>query len=117
MVHETTLKSYNDFVRSETRSMVQHDLRPEEVEVQALSNALGGEVGELQNVVKKVISKNVLCHTSDLHDKFVLEAGDVLWYLFRLIQKYGYTIEDVMEANVRKLTEKYNNGGDPWRKV
>lgn len=116
MSFEMNLETYSRFVKSEARLMIPRTLEESEQEVLALSNALGGECGELQNVVKKIISKNVFLAPSELHDQFVLEAGDTLWYLFRLIQKAGYTVEEIMKENVHKLEEKYNTGVDTWRK-
>ena len=111
-----TLEEYAKFVQSETRQMIAHKLSAVEIDVLALSNALGGEVGELQNVVKKIISKNVFLIQSDLHENFVEEAGDVFWYLFRLILQSGYNIETVLEENKKKLELQYKSGEDKWRK-
>jgi len=115
MVYEMSLKKYADFVRSETREMIPHVLTNTEKEVLALSNALGGEVGELQNIVKKLISKNLFYEPNILNDKFVDEVGDVLWYLFRIVDISGYAIEDIMAKNIAKLTERYKEG-DTWQK-
>lgn len=107
MDFEMNLKKYADFVRSEKREMIPRHVSPTEIEVLALSNALGGEVGELQNVVKKILAQDQFFVPSPLNDKFVEEVGDVLWYVFRLVQKYGYTVEQIMNANITKLTERY----------
>ena len=117
MNYEMDLKKYADFVRSEERSMLGgREIKPLEVEILALSNALGGECGELQNVVKKILSRDVFFKDSHLNDDFALEAGDTLWYLVRLIQKAGYSVEEIMQRNVDKLEAKYNTGVDTWRK-
>lgn len=117
MTDEMTLNKYKTFVHSENRLMIPRELGESEQDVLALSNALGGEVGELQNIVKKIISKNVF-YISDhtLHDAFALEAGDALWYLFRLIQQSGFTVDEIMQRNIEKLTELYEGGTDKWRK-
>lgn len=112
MSFEMTLRKYTDFVRSETRPMVKHNLTNLDKDVLALSNALGGECGELQNVVKKLISRNELLTESPLHEKFVLEAGDTLWYLCRLIQVSGYTVERIMEENIHKLQNRGDRYGE-----
>jgi len=118
MNYEMTLKKYDTFVDSETRPMIAHTPLASEIEVLALSNALGGECGELQNVVKKMISKNQFIGSTDLalelNHKFIEEAGDTLWYLFRLIHKAGYTVDEIMQHNITKLTERYKEG-DTWR--
>lgn len=115
MDYEMNLAKYEAFVRSEKRPMIDHALLAAETEFLALSNALGGECGELQNVVKKIVSKNKFYGDTDLHEKFQDEAGDTLWYLVRLIQKSGYNVTDIMNRNIAKLTKRYE-GVDTWRK-
>ena len=118
MNYTVDLAAYERFVCSEQRQMIAHQLIAAEVEVLALSNALGGEVGELQNIVKKLISKDRFFNEDILHDQFVEEAGDVLWYLVRLLYRSGYTVETIMKANIAKLTARYDlekTEGDSWR--
>jgi NTP pyrophosphatase (non-canonical NTP hydrolase) len=38
------------------------------------------------------------------------EAGDALFYLQALLTELGWTLDDAMEANVRKLKRRYPNG-------
>jgi len=115
-----TLEEYAKFVRSETRFMVPHEPTQNEIEVLALSNALCGEAGELANVVKKIIYKDVFLKPSPLHDQFVHEAGDFFWYAFRLVQRAGYKVEDILAVNKQRLEAKYAadkvEGVDSWRK-
>ncbi len=103
---------YIAFVKSEDRLMVGHDMSPEETEFLALSNALGGECGELQNIVKKIVHQDVFLMPDPLHDKFILEAGDTLWYLFRLLHIAGYNPEYIMQANMDKLRKRANEETD-----
>lgn len=69
-------------------------------ELLALSNALGGEVGELQNVIKKLYRDD-----RPVGEEFIHEAGDVLHYLVRLIILMADDdgVEFVMDENKRKL--------------
>lgn len=101
-----TLNSFMCYVQQTRCNLVPAETSKIGLEFLALSNALGGEVGELQNTVKKIIYNRVFYAESDLHDKFVLEAGDTLHYLFSLIQLAGYNIEYVMACNVQKLTAR-----------
>jgi NTP pyrophosphatase (non-canonical NTP hydrolase) len=83
--------------------MVPEMLSQREYEFLAISNAFGGEAGELQNIVKKIIRGEHFYSTSDLDEMFVLEAGDALHYLVSLITLFGYDVEFIMDANKKKL--------------
>jgi len=105
MNHE---RSHESYVQSETRAMCARPLNALETDVLMLSNALGGEVGELQNVITKMLRDGTRTDTPTLFDptlsdQFVLEAGDSLWYLTRLIQKMGFTLPMIEAENVKKL--------------
>lgn len=73
------------------------------LEFLAISNALGGEVGELQNIVKKIVKDGVYFADHPLHDKLVLELGDALHYLFSLISHIGFNLSYVMARNIEKF--------------
>ena len=67
---------------------------------------LGGEAGEVQELVKKH-----LYHGKDLdREKMLLELGDVLWYIMFSADAIGFTLEDVALANSKKLRARYPNG-------
>jgi len=71
------------------------------------SNSLG-EVGELQNVVKKIY-RDCDGYINEKHlAEMIHEGGDVLWYLFMFFEDIlGVKIDDVFEANIIKLKERY----------
>lgn len=99
------LKSFGEYVRY-SRVAIMNESSKYAIEFLAVSNALGGEVGELQNIVKKIMRHSVFNRDHGLHDEFILEAGDVLHYLLSLIQLGGYDIAYIMAANVRKLEDR-----------
>ncbi|MFK7845278.1 MAG: nucleoside triphosphate pyrophosphohydrolase family protein [Rhodothermales bacterium] len=71
-------------------------------------NALGlvGEAGEVAEYVKKAIF-----HRHDLdREKLKKELGDVLWYAAALCTNLDLTMEEVMEANIEKLQQRYPDG-------
>lgn len=62
---------------------------------------LGGETGECTEPMKK--------HFRDGKEpgyELLLEFGDVLHYLTVLASSYGWTLQEVMDANVAKLKER-----------
>jgi NTP pyrophosphatase (non-canonical NTP hydrolase) len=40
-------------------------------------------------------------------DNVKLELGDVLWNVARLAANYGWTLSEIMQANIDKLTARY----------
>ncbi len=65
-----------------------------------LAVALGGEIGELLNVVKKEHRDK-----KEMRERVRSEAGDCLFYLVALLDKWDLTLEDCMHANEEKLTD------------
>lgn len=82
-------------------------------ETMLLWNAIGvaGEAGEVAELAKKQIFHR---HGLD-REKWKKELGDVLWYVSACCTKLGYTLEEVMQANIDKLMARYPDGYDPTR--
>lgn len=83
-------------------------------------NALGGqngllkrsfymmiEAGEFCNDVKKHVEYDGLTMPAERHAHMVEELGDTLYYFFLCMATLGVTLEDVMEANIKKLERRY----------
>lgn len=67
--------------------------------------ALGlvGETGEVVDDIKKRVF-----HGRDIpmeHTKE--ELGDVLWYVANIATQCGFSLEDIVEENIRKLLSRY----------
>ncbi|QAA35234.1 nucleotide pyrophosphohydrolase [Clostridium manihotivorum] len=67
---------------------------------------LGGEAGEVQDYIKKVLFHG---HKLD-KEKLKEELGDVLWYIGYLAYIQGMTLEEIAIANIEKLLLRYPNG-------
>jgi len=65
---------------------------------------LGGETGELQEKIKKVLRGDRTLEESK--ELIKGEAGDVLWYLTQLCTEVGLTLEEVVESNVFKIFDR-----------
>ena len=51
----------------------------------------------------------------DKRKEICLEAGDTLFYLVALLDKYELTIEDCMRANEERLTHaKFSSNKEKW---
>lgn len=67
------------------------------------SMGLGGEAGEVCDHGKKVAFHGAEMDRREL----IKELGDVLWYFALMLSNEGITLDEVMEANVFKLCDRY----------
>lgn len=67
---------------------------------------LAGESGECVDLVKKHIFQG---HSLDL-EHLMKELGDVAWYLAITADSISYTLEEVLETNIKKLESRYPDG-------
>lgn len=69
---------------------------------------LSGEVGELNDLVKKFIF-----HQKPMDEAhFKKEIGDVCWYIALLCESCGYDLSQIMQMNIDKLKARYPEGFD-----
>ena len=100
---ETDLERYEDFVK--------HAASPKYDKKLAVIG-LVGEVGELSDVIKKEtiyedMSKFIAKYGMSVKDKAKDELGDVLWQFTLVACKYGLSLKEIMENNVRKLMKRH----------
>ena len=72
-----------------------------------LSNAamgLAGEAGEVLDCVKKTLYHK----PKDYNDDVLLELGDVMYYWLKVKELYGFSLDQILEANRNKLFDRYN---------
>ncbi|PHB23074.1 hypothetical protein COE80_19370 [Bacillus pseudomycoides] len=74
----------------------------------ASNAALGltGEAGECADIVKK---EHYHLHEIDPQE-MKKELGDTLYYLAVLASEYGFTLRDIAETNIEKLSKRYPEG-------
>ncbi len=72
---------------------------------------IAGESGEVVDALKKVLYHSHELDVVELRK----ELGDLLWYIVLLCDTIGLSLDDVMQANVEKLQERYPQGFDPER--
>lgn len=68
---------------------------------------LSGEVGELHSLIAKAIRDGA---KFDFELQVKKELGDVLWCLTAVAMDYGYTLEDVAQSNINKLSKRKQDG-------
>ena len=72
-----------------------------------LTLGLCNEVGEVAGKVKKNIRGDYTNLDPDDIDTMVAdELGDVLWYLAMLSKEIGYTLEEIAQMNLDKLSAR-----------
>lgn len=65
-----------------------------------------GESGECADMYKKHAFQG---HDFEVED-FLLELGDVLWYVASACENLGTNLDEVMKKNLNKLAKRYPNG-------
>ncbi len=74
---------------------------------------LAGEAGEVVDAIKKWSYHGHLLDQKAL----LLELGDVLWYLVLVGSVFGWSLEQLVAANVVKLRKRYPDGFETVRSV
>ena len=78
---------------------------------------LNGEAGEVAEKVKKILrDKNGEITETDALE-IAKELGDVLWYICAMARDINFSLQDIAELNIQKLTSraernKLNGSGD-----
>lgn len=67
---------------------------------------LAGEAGEVVDLIKKSVSYGTPIYTGHLLE----ECGDTLHYLARILDYWGFTLEDAKKHNLDKLHKRFPNG-------
>ena len=81
------------------------------VEVSRLLTAsigLSGEVGELNEIIKKILFQ-AKTYDSVTHEHMKRELGDILWYVTQACLALNIDLLDVMKANKDKLSQRFPN--------
>ena len=85
------------------------DMGPRGIVYPALK--LAGEAGEVAEKVGKVIRDGHSLDNGSLH-RFELakELGDVLWYIAQISEKLGFSLNEIADINIAKLTSRMQRG-------
>ena len=94
-----TVQEYQSFVNS-------IKIYPKEYSIIYPTLKLNGEAGEIAEKVGKSLRGDMHLDKRDL----VKELGDVLWYVAAMASDIGSSLEEVMDANVKKLTARKEQG-------
>jgi len=92
-------QAFQDYVRKNWNDTPDGGLR----DLYIMSTGLGGETGEVLELLKKHVRNDRVINT-----ELLLELGDVLHYLTRIAQHFGMSLEQIMEANMMKLDARFD---------
>lgn len=96
----TQLQSYTQFVISLTKSM---ETRKDELMHAAVGCST--ESGELLDAVKKYWAYDKPLDMENVKE----ELGDLLFYFTMVINWTGFSLQEIMEDNIKKLQKRYPN--------
>ena len=116
-VESTTSKESRDTITFIDRLYNLNDSFPETEFSQLLTASIGmqAESGEFSEIIKKIIFQGK-SFTEAERFHLMRELGDVLWYWVQGCTALGYTPQQVMEENIKKLESRYPNGFEVVRR-
>lgn len=101
--------NFNEYQKLTERTAPKEDEMSRELRIATYGLGIAGEAGEVADIIKKEVGHK---HPADPL-KILNELGDDMWYLTRIAAEYGFTMEEVAIANIKKLKERYPDGFSP----
>ena len=71
---------------------------------------ISGEASEIAEKWKKIIAYDAGEITEEKKAELAKEMGDVLWYLAAFSESLGISLQDVAEANIKKVLSRKDRG-------
>lgn len=71
---------------------------------------LNGEAGEAAEIVFKAFRGDAGHLSDEQKAKLQKELGDCMWYIARIADLIGVSLEEVMKQNIEKLTDRKTRG-------
>jgi len=82
---------------------------PEREQIANAVMGLAGEAGEIAELFKKQLYHGHNISAMQIID----ELGDLMWYLAAIASLEGLSLDDIAQANIDKLWQRYPNGFNP----
>lgn len=98
-----TVNEYQEFTRTTA-------IYPKDEALWYTTLGLVGEAGEIANKVKKIIRDKGGIPTPVDKEEISKELGDVMWYIARLADELGGSLQWIVEKNVDKLSSRKERG-------
>jgi NTP pyrophosphatase (non-canonical NTP hydrolase) len=81
---------------------------PNDSELEYLALGIAGEAGEVANKVKKIIRGDR--SEGSMIINIAGECGDLMWYIARLMDRFGIEMSTVLDHNQSKLMSRQRHG-------
>ena len=109
VISTTSEESLSTFKLAEKLVRLGRETNTEWSQLLTASIGMQAESGEFSEVIKKIIFQGKP-YNEDERYHLKRELGDVLWYWIQGCTALGYTPQEVMEENIKKLEARYPNG-------
>ena len=109
VISTTSEESLSTFKLAEKLVRLGRETNTEWSQLLTASIGMQAESGEFSEVIKKIIFQGKP-YNEDERYNLKRELGDVLWYWIQGCTALGYTPQEVMEENIKKLEARYPNG-------
>ena len=114
VISTTSEESLSTFKLAEKLVRLGRETNTEWSQLLTASIGMQAESGEFSEVIKKIIFQGKP-YNEDERYHLKRELGDVLWYWIQGCTALGYTPQEVMEENIKKLEARYPNGFEVMR--
>lgn len=94
----------NEYQQSAMRTL-NPELNKKDVLINSVMG-LCGESGEAIDIVKKWLAQGHELNKEHLKE----ELGDIAWYLAEAATALGFSLEDILQANINKLEKRFPSG-------
>lgn len=81
-------------------------LTPWKAHLDHMAKGVSGEAGEVVDAIKRHTVYNKELDVENVKE----ELGDLLFFMQGIMREFGWTFEDLMAANMLKLSKRYSSG-------
>lgn len=85
-------------------ALIQKNTEIKQFNIQYMALGLGGEVGEVQNEIKKLFRDDDNKLNDIRKTKIMSELGDTMWYLTGICRRIDCKLEDILNMSIDKVT-------------
>lgn len=91
----------DDYQKSCALTAYKSEIKEKEILTWGLG--ITGEAGDVASCIKKTE-----IHGNDKRDGIKENLGDTMWYIAMICNYYGWSLNDVVVENMKKLEQRYN---------